>query len=86
MLANMGFVVIFLKKTRYCIYTLFKGIWQPGLLFIMAVTMVLMVALPWWDWERHNRLWISDFGIATLAALLNAEQEEHEYEGRKELD
>ena len=52
----------------------------------MAVTMVLMVALPWWDWERHSRLWISDFGIATLAALLNAEQEEHEYEGRKELD
>ena len=48
--------------------------------------MVLMVALPWWDWERHSRLWISDFGIVTLAAFLNAEQEEHEYEGRKELD
>lgn len=46
----------------------------------------MSLAFTWWDWERHSRLWISDFGISTLAAFLNAEQEEHEYEGRRELD
>lgn len=46
----------------------------------------MSLAFTWWDWERQSRLWISDFGTVTLAAFLNAEQEEHEYEGRKELD
>ena len=44
------------------------------------------LVLTWRDWERGHHLWVSDFAIAQFVAFLNAKQEEHEYEGRKELD